>query len=523
MFASSSPARAIPARDVVVLLHPQDDVIIAKSDLSEGMVLAMDAEDSSLPNIPVRQPIPAGHKLAVHSLAPGQAIRRYGQVIGFAGVPILAGEHVHDHNVRLGGRDAEYEFSAQSSLPPPLPGDSRRTFLGYERNEGRAGTRNDIAVLSTVTCSAHAAREIAQYFTPDRLAAYPCVDGVIALAGAISCSMPIGGREYVYLQRTLAGMARHPNVGASILVGQGCETNQISALVENYRLDGDTVRTLVIQEVGGLRKTVQAGVAMVEELLPVVNAIGRTPQPLSDLAVALQCGGSDAWSGVTANPLVGLVGDEIVRQGGTIVLAETPEVFGAEHLLTRRATTPQVGHRLLDMIAWWEERARRLDLEINNNPTPGNKAGGLSTIYEKALGAVAKSGHTPLNAVYDYAEPVTARGLVFMNTPGFDPVSITGQVAGGCNLLIFTTGRGSALGFKPAPCIKVASNSSLYDRMTDDMDFDAGRILAGADMDEESTALLDLVVAVASGQPSKSEAQGLGEAAFSPWNLGDSL
>lgn len=498
-------------------------MVIAKTELQEGMVLAPEAEGVPLPHVSVRQPVPVGHKLAVREIAAGQPIRRYGQVIGFAAVPVQVGEHVHVHNLHLGSRDTEYEFSVQAGPTPPLPEGSQRTFLGYERKQGRAGTRNYIAVLSTVTCADHAAREIARHFTPERLAAYPSVDGVVALAGSISCSMPIGGREYEYLQRVLAGMIRQPNVGASILVGLGCETNQISALTENYGLGGETLGTLVIQEAGGLRKTVQAGVAMVEELLPVVNATGRTPQAISELVVALQCGGSDAWSGVTANPLVGLAGDEIVRQGGTIVLAETPEVFGAEHLLTRRATSPEVGHRLLDMISWWEERAQRLGLEINNNPTPGNKAGGLSTIYEKALGAVAKSGNTPLMAVYDYAEPITARGLTFMNTPGFDPVAITGQVAGGSNLLIFTTGRGSALGFKPAPCIKVASNSVLYEWMTDDMDFDAGCILFGADMSEEAAALLDLVIAVASGQPTKSEDQGLGEAAFSPWNLGDSL
>jgi altronate hydrolase len=520
----SSPTSAVPAHDVTLLLHPQDDIVVAKSSLPRGMVLALDPMDAPISHIPVLQPIPTGHKLAVREIAAGNGVRRYGQIIGFASQTILPGEHVHDHNVHVGDRATEYDFCVEAKPVVAVPGGSRRTFLGYGRKVGRAGTRNYVAVISTVTCSAHAAREIARCFTPERLADYPNVDGVIALAGTASCSMQVGGPEYVLLQRTQAGMAHHPNVGAAILVGLGCETNQITALMENYGLGGDVaLRTLVIQEIGGVQKTVQAGVAMIEELLPVLNSVERTPQPISELVLALQCGGSDTWSGVTANPLAGLLGDEVVRQGGTIVLAETPEIFGAEHLLARRATNPEVGQRLLDLVRWWEERARRLGLEINNNPTPGNKAGGLSTIYEKALGAVAKSGHTPLTAVYDYAEPVSAWGCTFMNTPGFDPVAVTGQVAGGCNLVLFTTGRGSVFGFKPAPCIKIASNSSLYDRMSDDMDFDAGRILAGANMEGEATNLLELVVAVASGQPSKSEAQGIGEAEYSPWGLGETL
>jgi altronate hydrolase len=450
-------------------------------------------------------------------------------VIGFAGRAILPGEHVHTHNLGVMDLAHEHAFGADVQPVPLAPEEERRTFMGYRRGDGRAGTRNYIAVISSVNCSAHVTREIAHHFTPERLAAFPNVDGVVAVTHSSGCSVRIGGPDYVLLQRTLAGMARHPNVAACLIVGLGCEVNQPADLVGNYDLHSREQNSagyppiLSIQDLGGIRKTVQAGVAVVQELLPWANAARRTPQPISELLLALQCGGSDGWSGVTANPLVGLVADEVVRQGGGVLLAETPEICGAEHLLARRAISPQVAQQLLAQVRWWEEHTRRLGIELDNNPTPGNKAGGLTTIYEKSLGAVAKAGSTPLTGVYDYAEPVTARGFTFMNTPGNDPISVTGQVAGGCNLVLFTTGRGSVFGFKPAPCIKISSNSATYVRMTDDMDVNAGRVLEGADMRQAADELLDMVIAVASGQPSKSEAQGVGEAEFIPWGLGGTL
>jgi len=471
-------------------------------------------------------------------------VHRYGQTIGFATQAIRPGDYVHTHN--LGMQTPAGEHDLGTDVPPrsPLcgnvqaveyvPENERRTFLGYKRADGRVGTRNVIAVISTVNCSAHATREIARlarrrYLAPDRPAAHPNVDDVVAFTHHLGCSAPIGSPDYVQLQRTLAGIARHPNVGAAILVGLGCESNQAADLVRNRGLchdEGGTGRTcpiLLIQELGGIRKTIKAGVATVESLIPAVNAVQRTPQPISELVVALQCGGSDGWSGVTANPVVGLVADEIVRQGGTVVLGETTESYGAEHLLTSRAVSPEVGRKLLKKVCWWEEYARKMGLEVDNNRSVGNEAGGLTTIYEKALGAVAKGGSTPLIAVYDYAEPVSARGLTFMDTPGNDWTAVTGQIAGGCTLVLFTTGRGSAFGSKPAPTIKISSNSATYEHMIDDMDLNAGRILDGADMEEVAAELTDLVIAVASGQPSKSEAQGVGEAEFSPWSLGRTL
>ena len=493
--------------EVAVHLHPDDPVAIAKRDLPAGLVL-----DGRLR---LRQPIPSGHKLALRPLATGEPVRRYGQIIGLARQPIQPGEHVHVHNLGLEELDRAPEFGADTQPVTLVPEAERRTFQGYRRPDGQVGTRNYVAVLSTVNCSAHVAREIAHHFSSERLAAFPHVDGVIALTHALGCPL-----QQPTLQRTLAGMARHPNVGAYLLVGLGCETNQAQALMDAYGLDAPA---LVIQELGGIGPTVEAGIAAVEALLPAVDAARRSAQPLSALTLALQCGGSDAWSGVSANPLVGLLADEVVRQGGTAVLAETPEIYGAEHLLARRAASPEVGQKLLDAVAWWRAYAVRQGFALDDNRSVGNEAGGLTTIYEKSLGAVAKAGHTPLTAVYDYAEPVTAPGVVFMNSPGYDPASVTGQVAGGCTLVLFTTGRGSVFGFKPAPSLKISTTSALAARMPGDVDLDAGRLLTGARPDDLAAELLALVIAVASGQPTKSEAQGVGEAEFCPWNVEGTL
>ena len=516
----------------IVHLHPQDNVAIAKIDLQTNAILKHPHT-----KITVRQPIPTGHKIALREIPAGERVYRYGQIIGFARRTILPGEHVHTHNLGLqeAGRrtqrviaDTPEKISVDLGIVrnPHKPAPDmveHRTFLGYERPDGRVGTRNYIAVISTANCSAHASREIARHFVPERLAAFLNVDGVIALTHTMGCPV-----RHVMLERTLAGMARHPNVAACILIGLGCETNHAHALLENHDLCDCGVMTgcpptLVIQELGGIRKTVQAGIAAIEKLLPAANAAQRTPQPISKLTLALQCGGSDAWSGVTANPVVGLAADEIVRQGGTVVLAETPEIYGAEHLLARRAASPDIGQKLLEQVHWWEQYARRMGIELDDNRSVGNEAGGLTTIYEKSLGAVIKAGSTPLTGVYDYAEAVTTQGFAFMNSPGYDPVSITGQVAGGCNLVLFTTGRGSVFGFKPAPCIKISTNSAIYERMSDDMDLNAGRVLQGVEMEQVAAELLDLVIAVASGQPSKSEAQGVGEAEFCPWNVEGTL
>ena len=525
-FLLPQPSTALPLEQLAIRLHPTDDVAIARRHLPAGQgCLLPDGASLTLAQL-----VPAGHKLALRKIEPGEPIRRYGQVIGFARNVIQPGEHVHTHNVSVQEFARDYAFGTDVRPVDFVPEQARRTFMGYRRADGRVGTRNYIAVISTVNCSAHTCRRIAHTFTPERLAAYPHVDGVIALTHGSGCATRIGGPDYVLLQRTLAGMACNPNIGAYLIVGLGCEVNQISELVNNYgSAFAGAVGTrlprphLTIQDSGGIRKTVQAGVAAIEELLPLVNDIQRTPQPISELMLALQCGGSDGWSGVTANPLLGMAVDELIREGGAAVLAETPEIYGAEHLLTRRAINRQVGEKLVERVHWWERHCERMGLEIDNNPSPGNKAGGLTTIYEKSLGAVAKGGTTPLMDVYEYAEPVTTRGFTFMDTPGYDPVSATGQVAGGCNLVVFTTGRGSAFGFKPAPSVKLSTSTALYERMTDDMDFNAGSVLEGVPMQQAAGELLDLLIAVASGQPSKSEAQDVGEEEFVPWNLGGVL
>lgn len=513
--------------DATLRLNPIDNVVIAKMSLQAHTRLIADGTE-----IIVRQTVPAGHKIATAAVAAGEPVRRYGQIIGFATQAIQPGDHVHSHNLGVADFARHHAFGVDAKPIEIAPVADRRTFMGYKRAVGWAGTRNYLAVISTVNCSAHVTREIAHHFTPERLAHYPNVDGVIALTHAYGCTTQIGGADYQQLQRVLAGVARHPNVSAYVLVGLGCEVNQIAGLVPFIAsctpdLDGmfapPVPPCLAIQELGGTRKTIEAGIQAVEELLPQANAAQRTPQPISELMVALQCGGSDGWSGVTANPLAGLVADEIVRQGGSAVLAETPEIYGAEHLLTRRAISVEIGQQLIEKVKWWEEYTRRLGTEIDNNPSPGNKAGGLTTIYEKALGAIAKSGSTPLTGVYAYAEPITTPGFAFMDSPGYDPVSVTGQVASGCNLVLFTTGRGSAFGFRPAPSIKIASHSTMFNRMIDDMDFNAGRILDGEKIEDLAGELLELLIAVAAGRPSKSETQGIGEAEFNPWHLGETL
>jgi altronate hydrolase len=392
--------------------------------------------------------------------------------------------------------------------------------MGFRRPDGRVGTRNYIGVISTVNCSASTVRAIAERFKGDALRDYPTIDGVVAFTHKGGCGSRYGSREIHMLQRTLAGIARHPNVAAYIFVGLGCEVNQIQDLVSSQGLESDAPPLLVIQDEGGLLETVEAGTRAVASLLPRAASYRREVVPASELVVALQCGGSDSWSGVTGNPALGRAVDLLVAQGGTAALGETTEVYGAEHMLTRRASSPEVAEKLLQRIRWWEDYTARNGFEIDNNPAPGNKAGGLTTIYEKSLGAVAKGGSTPLNGVFEYAEPITARGFVHVDSPGYDPISVTGQVASGCNLVVFTTGRGSCFGCKPAPSIKVATNSALYNKMKNDMDVNAGQVLEGSSLDEVGAEIFDLMLAVASGEKSKSEKHGIGEEEFNPWILG---
>ena len=508
---------------VAVLLDAVDEVAIAKEMLAPGTVLV--TRDGP---VRVLRAVPSGHKVALRAIARGEPVHRYGQVIGFAGSDIAVGEHVHAHNLGVGDRalELDYGVGAGGGVVERVSEAARRTFLGFRRADGRVGTRNFVAVLASVNCSSTATRRIAETVRSSGvLARYPNVDGVLAFGVKGGCGAHHGSPDMAQLQRTLGGIVDHPNVAAYVVLSLGCEVNQPGEMLEEAGIargaSGPPV--LTIQEDGGFVRTVEAGVEAVSRLLPLADAARREEVPASELVVALQCGGSDGWSGVTANPALGRAADEVVRQGGTVVLGETPEIYGAEHLLTRRARSPEVAEKLLDRIRWWERHAAAFGASIDNNPAPGNKAGGLTTIYEKSLGAVAKAGSTPLEDVVGYAERITGPGLVHMDTPGYDPVSVTGQVAGGCNIVVFTTGRGSAFGFKPSPTIKVASNSELYRRQEPDMDVNAGRILDGASLEEVGGEIFEEVLAVASGKQTCSERCGIGEEEFNPWPLGITL
>ncbi|HEY7049661.1 MAG TPA: altronate dehydratase family protein [Jatrophihabitantaceae bacterium] len=472
-------------------LHPDDDVALVLKG---------------------RDGIPSGHKVAVRDIAEGDPVRKYGTVIGFASRPISAGEHVHGHNLRVGDFDRDYAPAADVAPPAPPPDDLRLTFDGYRRADGRAGTRNYVAVLTSVNCSATVARQIAARVRVDD---FPDVDGVVAFTHGTGCGMAGDGEGMTMLRRSLSGYAGNPNVGAVLVVGLGCEVNQLAG----FDLpDTVPVETMTIQELGGTVRTVREGVERITALLPTVAAARREPISVSKLVLGLQCGGSDGYSGITANPALGVAADLLVSAGGTAVLGETPEVYGAEHLLTRRAISPDVAARLIERIHWWESYT---DGTLDNNPSPGNKAGGLTTILEKSVGAVAKGGRSPLTAVYEYAEPIRECGFVFMDTPGYDPVSVTGMVAGGANVICFTTGRGSVFGCKPVPSLKLATNTGVYERMPDDMDINCGVIAdRTATVEQVGRRVYDAVIDVASGRRTASEELGFGDEEFAPWQLG---
>lgn len=510
-----------PFDEWALVLHEEDDVAVARKQIPRGLTLSGLTEP-----LTATDDIAAGHKIALRDVRAGEPLKKYGQIIGFASAAISAGSHVHTHNLEIRDFGRDYQFCAETRPVEYCPVEEEACFQGYLRPDGRVGTRNYLAVVSTVNCSATVCRHIAERFRgPDALRDFPNVDGVLAVTHQGGCTTP-PGESMDILRRLLVGFARHPNVFGYVLVGLGCEGNQIPGLVRDYSLadtrEGEPPPTfLTIQHEGGTAKTVAAGVAAVEKLLPLANAVRRTKQPAGKIVLGQECGGSDANSGITANPAVGVASDELVRHRGTAVLAETPEIYGAEHLLTRRAVSREVGEKLIALIRWWEDYARRHNASIDNNPSPGNKEGGLTTIYEKSLGAVSKAGQSPLAAVYGYGEQVDTPGMCFMDTPGYDAVSMTGLVAGGCNVCVFTTGRGTVYGLKPAPCIKVATISPMFEHMQDDMDLNAGTVLDGTEtIQEVGRRLFDKIVAVASGERTKSELAGIGDQEFAPWDLG---
>lgn len=502
-------------KNCTLRLADGDEVAVATRDLASGSVL----EAAEGPALEVRANVPRGHKIALTDVPAGAPVHKYGQSIGRALTGIRRGEHVHTHNLGMDQVKQDYEFGT-ARVTPQAPVGERPSFQGYRRANRKVGTRNYVGILTSVNCSASTARMIADQFRGPALDAFPNVDGVFALTHGSGCGMVLGSEGAEVLVRTLRGYAHHPNFAGLLVLGLGCEMLQ----TERF-LDEDTsarfIERLTIQDAGGIRATVKAGVALIQGMLPSINDLQRETVDVSELVLGLNCGGSDGYSGITANPALGVASDLVVAYGGTSVLAETPEVFGAEHLLTRRAVAPEVGQRLLDQLAWWQEYATAGGGSLDNNPSPGNKAGGLTTILEKSLGAVAKAGQAELSGVYGYAEPVTSRGLVFMDTPGYDPVSVTGIVAGGANVVCFTTGRGSVFGCKPVPSIKLGTNTELYNRMPDDLDLNCGVIVDGAStVQEVGEQIFALILAVASGQQTVSEELDLGQEEFVPWQLG---
>ena len=500
-------------RNPTLRLNPDDDVVIAARPLAAGT--RIEAE-----GISCADSIPAGHKVAVKAIAKGQPVKRYNQIIGFATSDIAPGQHVHTQNLAFEMFERDYAVGVDKKPTPSVS--EQASFMGIVRADGRVATRNYIGVISTVNCSATVSKLVAAHFTPERMKDWPNVDGIVPITHSSGCGMDSAGAGIDLLRKTIAGYCRHANFAGIVIIGLGCEANQMDALFQAQNMaEGSLLKPLIIQNTGGTRKTVEAAIAAVEEMLPKANAVTRTKVPASHITIGLQCGGSDGYSGITANPALGAACDLLVAHGGTVILSETPEIYGAEHLLTRRAVSQEVADKLIRRVKWWEGYTERNDGSMDNNPSPGNKAGGLTTILEKSLGAVAKGGTSNLQAVYEYAEAVRARGFVYMDTPGYDPVSATGQVAGGANLICFTTGRGSAYGCAPAPSLKLSTNTALWQRQEEDMDINCGEIVDGrASIAEMGQRIFELMLQTASGQASKSERHGYGQNEFVPWQVG---
>ncbi|MFK4441787.1 altronate hydrolase [Caballeronia udeis] len=501
----------------LIRLNGADNVLIAREALSLGRQVQLG--DTV---VRIRAQVPAGHKIAARAIPRGEAIRKYDTVIGRAARDIEAGDHVHTHNIELIDFERDPGFGLDVRPVDYVPQAERASFMGIVRPDGRVATRNFIGILASVNCSSTVIKNIAGWFTPERLADYPNVDGVVAFAQTSGCGMSSPSEHFDVLRRTIAGYARHPNLAGVLIVGLGCERNQVSDLMSSQGLETDaSMRTLVMQDSGGTRATIEAGIAAIQSMLPVANAIERRKVSASHLKIGLECGGSDGFSGITANPALGAAMDILVRHGGTAILSETPEIHGVEYMLTRRAVTPEVGQKLLDRLAWWERYTRGHNGQFNGVVGPGNQQGGLANIFEKSLGSAMKGGTTPLQAVYEYAEPIDESGFVFMDSPGYDPVAVTGQIASGANMICFTTGRGSMFGSKPAPTIKLASNTPMFTRLREDMDINCGLVIDGErSVQEMGQDIFEHILQAASGQRTKSELLGLGDHEFVPWHMG---
>lgn len=497
----------------VIKLNPKDDVVIARQSVAANTWLEEE-------QIMVLNEIPAGHKIALRALNTGDAVKRYGQIIGFATRPIKPGEHVHMHNLGMGDFERDYAWGEDCHFSSPAT--RKDTFAGIRRADGRAATRNYIGILSSVNCSATVVRAIEEHFRLYGLADYPNVDGVVSLPQSFGCAIGTKSESMEIMRRTMAGYATHANFAGVIIIGLGCESCQIKDMMNAHGLTNTTMlHSYTIQDVGGTRHAIEKGIDLVNQMLPVANQVTREQIPASEIILALECGGSDSYSGISANPALGYAVDKLVQQGGTAILSETSEIYGAEHLLTRRAISREVGEKLIARIHWWEDYCQRNGSEMNNNPSAGNKVGGLTTILEKSLGGITKAGTTNLTEVYEYAERVTAKGVVFMDTPGYDPIAVTGQIAGGANILCFTTGRGSAFGSRPTPSLKLSTNNALWKRQQEDMDINCGTIVEGEEtIAEVGERIYQMILDTASGKKTKSEEFGYGSQEFVPWTIG---
>lgn len=505
------------ATDIRVLrLHADDNLVVALGEIAKGDTVPGE-------NVVATDIVPTGYKMATRPIAKGEPIRKYNVTIGFAEDDIAPGTMLHSHNIVFRDFDRDPAPASEYRAVDPIPEAGRATFDGIVRENGDVATRNYIGICSSVNCSATVVRRVADWFTPERLADYPNVDGVVAFSHALGCGMEMSGEPMSLLRRTIIGHATHANIAAALVIGLGCERNQIAGMMRETGVEpGPRLHTMTMQATGGTRRTIEAGIEAVQALLPEANQVSRRPVPISHLKVGLQCGGSDAFSSITANPALGAAVDLLARQGGTGILSETPEIYGVEHTLTRRACSVEVADKLIERVRWWkEDYSVGRDVQINGRVSPGNHTGGLANIFEKSLGSAMKGGSGPLMNVYRYAEQVQTPGFVFMDTPGYDPVSATGQIAGGANLIAFTTGRGSMFGAKPAPCIKLATNTEMFRRLEEDMDIDCGPLLTGAvTMPEMGQRILDLLIETASGKKTKSELLGLGDNEFVPWDIG---
>jgi altronate hydrolase/galactarate dehydratase len=504
-------------------MHQAHSTIVLGDKDNVAIALKAILKDDSIGELGLsaRTDIPKGHKVAKRAIPSGEAVFKYGQIIGRSTKDISAGEHVHTHNIEFTDHKSGYEFSTEVQNKSSVADNAE--FLGYQRDDGTVGTRNYIGILTSVNCSGSVAKFVAEEAEKSGLLKrYKNVDGVVPIVHGSGCGMANSGEGYDLLFRTLSGYARNPNFAAILLIGLGCEVMQITDLVGKNRLQNEeSFRYMTIQSEGGTSKTIERGMSTLTELLEYADQSKRQPSSVSKLTVGLQCGGSDGYSGITANPALGVASDILVQHGGISILSETPEIYGAEHLLTRRALTEEIGKKLLDRISWWENYTARNGGEMNNNPSPGNKRGGLTTILEKSLGAVAKGGVSPLAGVFEYGEKIDTHGFVYMDSPGYDPCSVTGQIASGANIIVFTTGRGSVSGYKPSPCIKLSTNTGMYRRMSGDIDLDCGDIIEnGVTLEEKGKQIFEQIVRVASGQKTKSEELGFGGSEFVPWQIG---